>query len=199
MKRMSWIFMSAALMAAIFLPSKAMAATYDLTGEWTYAFSDKTVQGVCPLGPLNQGTLQIEQNGDTATLVLLTGGECSPASMCTFSCTISEDEYTCSNSDVVDNEGGVAENTVTLTATSANDAAGPAFSTYTLGEVQCRWDYQVSISRQGEGPTQPDTKDDSGGCSMTPWADGSRWPTALFFGLLVLGLMLILRSRRRDR
>jgi MYXO-CTERM domain-containing protein len=174
--------------------SLASAATYDLGGQWEYAFSDKTVDGACPLGPLNTGTLEITQEGDTATLEILTGGECSPASMCSYECTIADDVYTCSSSDTVDDEGGVAENTFTLTASSETEASGPAVSTYTLGTFQCRWDYTVTMTRSGGGSgSEPESGSSSDGCTVTGRAPAGGLP------LLALAALALVRSLPRRR
>jgi hypothetical protein len=179
--------------ALVALPATSFAATYDLSGDWSYVYSDKTVVGACPLGPLNEGTLRIVQSGDTATLEVLTGGECSPASMCFFDCSIVDDEYTCTNSDVVDDEGGVAENTSVFTAFSANAADGPAVSIYTLGSFVCQWDYTVTMTRTGDGPGPDPSDDDEGGCNLSATAPGSG-------ALMLVGCMLLLAwLRRRSR
>jgi hypothetical protein len=148
---------------ALFIPGAALAATYDLTGTWSYATSGNWVTGVCPVGKDSSGALEIIQTGDAFTLKLLSGAVCNPASMCSYTGTIAGAVYKASNSAVVDSEGGKVTNTITFTATSVGAASGTGGSQYTHPSgTTCTWGFNITLSRptpDGGGPG----KDKGGG------------------------------------
>ena len=135
-----------ALLMALFSAGDLFGATFDLTGTWTYSTTDNWVTGSCPPSADTTATCSISQNGDDVTLVLDT--ICQPQSMCTFRGTVSGATYTCSNSAVVDDEGGVATNTIVFTATSNTSASGSDSSSYVHPQgFRCDWGFNIIFSR----------------------------------------------------
>jgi MYXO-CTERM domain-containing protein len=159
-------------LALVSLPSSVgLGATYDLTGTWSYVTTNNWVTGLCPKGQDSSGMLTITQTGDTVTLVVSSGMVCDPASMCSFAGTVSGADYTVSNSAVVDNEGGVAKNTVTFTASSASAAAGQDSSSYTLDTFTCSWGFDITITRVVTDGTVPDGGGKPAPADATPAPD----------------------------
>ena len=160
-------------------PRAALAATFDLTGTWSYTTSNNWVTGVCPKGMDSSGTLQISQTGDSFTLQLLSGMVCDPASMCSYSGTIAGAVYTATNSAVVDTEGGKATNTITFTATSTTAASGADSSTYVHpGGMTCTWGFDITLTRTAP-PDGGIGKDGGGvlpGVDAAPATDGGAPP-----------------------
>jgi len=197
------------LVASLVSSGVALGATYDLTGTWNFSNFNHSVTGACPNGTNASGTLNIVQTGDSFTLEFTSGMECDPASMCSFNGTVNGAEYTATNSDVVDNEGGVATNTFVFTASSETEAAGSTVSTYELDDFSCEWNFDVTLTKAGGGPdggvpdgggaggddggssdSDEDEQEngDGGGCSTTGHRAG---------GLILLCLALIGLLRRK--
>jgi hypothetical protein len=205
-------------LGVLLAPAVGSAATFDLSGEWDYTISGLQVTGPCPKGAGSSGKLEITQEGDSFTLVLLAGATCNPTSMCTYTGTVSGADYTASNSAQVDNEGGTVTNTLTFTATSPAAASGAGQSVYEHPDMSCTWTKDITLTREapdggvaddaGEpdgtgGISGPDgavadgsvgagKDDDDGGCSVARSAS----LTSLLF---LLGVPLLLRLRRQYR
>jgi len=160
-------------------PPAARAATFDLSGTWSYTTTDNWVTGVCPKGMDSSGTLQITQTGDSFTLQLMSGMVCDPASMCSYSGTIAGAVYTATNSAVVDTEGGKATNTITFTATSNTAATGADSSSYVHpGGMTCTWGFNITLTRAAAPDAGPV---DGGGVlpgDAAPAADSGAPPDA---------------------
>ncbi|MBN2347282.1 MAG: hypothetical protein JXJ22_00505 [Bacteroidales bacterium] len=123
------------------------ACTYDLNGTWNFTTSNATHTGICPAGTNSSGTCEISQTANLLTLVFTSGWVCDPVSMCTYEGFCSGNTYGFANSDVVDDEGGVATNTISLTASSENTLSGVSASTYVLEDFVCAWGYDVVFTR----------------------------------------------------
>lgn len=213
---------SIAVMALLLAAGPASAATYDLSGTWSFSTSGNWVTGVCPKGADSTGTLQIAQTGDSFTMKILTGMVCSPASMCSYTGTIVGAAYTATNSAVVDNEGGKATNTITFAASSATAATGADSSTYVHPKTTCTWGFNIVLSRgapDGGGPASdagvtpgkdigagaPDAdagKVDAATVTPPPKDDDSGCqvgggPSPLAPVILILGALIAIRLRRR--
>ena len=116
------------------------AASFDLTGDWTYAITEITVQGACPSTGDFSGAAVIAQAGGAFTLDLVSGQPCLPAGICSLAGTAAGAQYEATSGDIVaDDEGGIARTDASFTASSATAAAGTAVSTYTLDAFQCIW------------------------------------------------------------
>jgi len=135
------------LVCALVAAHGSIAATYDLSGTWNWSESNFQQGGPCPATPEQSGICSITQNGDTFTLVFLSGTTCIPASLCKFPGTISGAMYTAANSAVVDNEGGIANNTLTFTASSDSAASGIGTSTFTHPDGLCTWEYDLTLTK----------------------------------------------------
>lgn len=133
-------------------PSQADAATFDLSGLWSYSITDNWVNGICEQGQDTSGTLAIAQTGDSFELTMNDGVVCDPAWTCVFSGSVSDDYYMASNSGVVDSEGGMVTNALTFTASSATEATGSQTSNYTLDTFSCDWGFSISMTRTGDPP-----------------------------------------------
>lgn len=127
----------------------AKGSKYDLTGTFTYQTFGHWKKGVCPSGRSSTGTLKIVQKGKRFTLTVLSGMSCSPASMCSFKGSISGASYKASNQAKVDNEGGVAANTLTFKASSKDAASGKDSSSYKHPSgVKCTWGFDFKLARK---------------------------------------------------
>lgn len=161
----------------------AGAATFDLTGTWSYSTTGNWVKGPCPKGTDSSGKLQINQSGDSFTLTIVSGMVCKPASLCAYSGTVAGATYTAKNSAVVDSEGGKASNTITFTASSPHAASGSDSSTYVHPQgMSCSWGFNITLSRpapDGGGPVA-----DSG---IGPVSDSGGAPSAEMGGLVDSG------------
>ena len=141
-------FLVTVLCMVFFFTSNAFSATYDLTGTWQYSTYNNWVTGLfCPPGYDTTGTCRITQSGDSFSFVFLTGTVCDPSFLCTFTGAVSGATYTCSVSGVVDNEGGVATNTMVFTVISNTEASGSGTSNYTHPNgFQCNWGQSITIA-----------------------------------------------------
>lgn len=194
------------------LAAPAWAATFNLSGTWTFVSTNGQGEGVCPAPADQSGTAKITQTGDDFTLVL-SGIVCEPAAVCTFSGTVAGAAYTGTNSVVVDKEGGVVNSTLTFTARSSSAVSGSYHATYTLNEFSCQWSYDFSLSRSapaldagtarhdsgsvptGDAGTSADageSKKSGGGCAVARGLDGG-------FALAGLLLVALFALRRRPR
>jgi hypothetical protein len=134
---------AAALVIGLAIPS--LAGAQDLTGAWSYATQKSWHKGPCPMGSDAKGVLEIKvTKKKTFTLVFKTGRVCKPKSMCSFKGTVKGPKYVGKNSAKVDNEGGTATNTITLTAKSDKEAEGSSHSKYVHpGGMVCTWGSKV--------------------------------------------------------
>jgi len=116
-------------------------ATFNLTGTWIYSMSNLTVQGVCPVGSPVTENCTITQTNNSFTLVSSAGS---------YSGIVSGPEYSgATTPTVVDDEGGVATNYITVTASSETSASGTGSSVYAhpSGD-QCVWTYDVNPHKE---------------------------------------------------
>ena len=143
------------VLAGLLLCSPVYAATYDLTGTWNYTLSDCWAYGGinCNPGPEASGTCVIVQTGDTFIFAFTSGIVCSPPESCTFSGTVVANVYTCSTTDIVDDENGSVTSTIMFTAASATSAAGTGTSRYThpSGLWECNWGNTISLTNLYRG------------------------------------------------
>ena len=123
------------------------SCSYDLTGTWNFTTSNATHSGYCPAGNNSSGTCVISQTGNMLTLTFMSGWTCDPVSMCTYVGACTGDVYTFSNSDDVDDEGGVATNAIYLTATSENTLSGSSASMYVIDNFTCTWGYDAVFTK----------------------------------------------------
>jgi len=140
----------------LFSATNLYSATYDLSGTWSYTLSGNWAQGDigCNPGTAASGTCTIAQTGDTFTFAYTSGVVCDPAEACTFSGAVTGNAYTCSTTDIVDDEGGSVTSTIIFTAASVTSAAGSGNSLYThpTGEWSCSWGSTISLTKPGEQP-----------------------------------------------
>ena len=132
------------------------SADYDLTGTWNYTLSGNWANGDigCAPGPPASGTCTIEQTGDSFTFAYTSGVVCDPADACTFTGSVAGAAYSCSTTDIVDDEGGSVTSTILFTAASATSAAGSGNSLYThpTGDWSCAWGSAISLTRLDNQP-----------------------------------------------
>jgi len=130
------------------IPPKIDMSKIDITGAWNYTASGSSVTGMCPPGPPNSGIVTITGGGGSYTLVFTSGRTCSPASMCTFTGTLSGNQLLFSNSDTVDDEAGSATNALALAVHSNNRIAGEGSSRYVHPDgFECSWSYTIELTR----------------------------------------------------
>jgi len=157
------ILCSFVLLALIFAGSVSMAqddlplvpltspidpALINIVGTWNYTASASSVTGMCPAGPPGSGTITITGGGGNYTLVFVSGRTCSPASMCTFTGTLSGNNLLVSNADTVDDEGGSASNALNLTVYNNGMITGNGSSSYIHPEgFECHWSYSIDLTR----------------------------------------------------
>jgi hypothetical protein len=119
-----------------------------LSGTWDYATSNHTVSGPCPIGAPMKGQLVIAAEGDRATLSIVSGAVCSPASLCEFSGELTATQMIVSNTDTVDDEGGTATNAVFLSFVALTEGFGKSSSRYVHPEgFECVWGHDLAVSR----------------------------------------------------
>jgi hypothetical protein len=120
----------------------------DIVGSWSYVTSASSVTGMCPAGPASSGTITISGGAGGYTVVFVSGRVCNPASMCTFTGTLSGNNLLVSNADTVDNEGGSAGNALNLTVYSNGMITGNGSSSYIHPDgFECHWSYTISMTR----------------------------------------------------
>ena len=120
----------------------------NIVETWNYTTSGSTVTGPCPPGPAGSGTITISGGAGGYTLVFVSGRVCSPASMCTFSGTLSGNTLLVSNADTVDDEGGSATDALALTVYTNGHISGDGSSRYVHPEgFECHWSYAVTLTR----------------------------------------------------
>ncbi len=153
MKR--WLFIITVLFVGVFLAGDLFSATYDLTGTWNHTLSDNwAIGGIeCNPGPDSSGTCTIDQTGDTFTFAYTSGVVCNPPECCTFEGTVDGAVYTCSTTDIVDDEGGSVTSTIVFTASSATSASGSGTSSYThpSGVWECNWGSNITLTKSEGG------------------------------------------------
>jgi hypothetical protein len=130
-------------------PAKSGAkAETDLSGEWSYTTSNQKVKGSCPKGSDSQGKLKLTRSGGGYQLRFLSGRGCRPVEMCTFKGSLDGKELSLNNGGQVDEEGGTASNTLTLTVDSPKKLTGEGTSRYAHpGGMVCNWTYDVVVQR----------------------------------------------------
>ncbi|MBN2223492.1 MAG: hypothetical protein JW765_02325 [Deltaproteobacteria bacterium] len=123
-------------------------ALINIVGTWNYTASASTVTGMCPAGPPGSGTITISGGAGAYTLVFVSGRVCSPASMCTFTGTLTGNNLLVSNADTVDNEGGSAGNALNLTVHNNGLITGNGSSSYIHPDgFECHWSYTINMTR----------------------------------------------------
>ena len=139
-----------------FFAINLFAATYDLSGTWNYTISDNwAVGGIkCEPGPDTYGTCVIEQSGDTFSFAFISGVTCSPPESCTFAGSIAGTVYTCSTTDIVDDENGSVTSTIVFNASSDTSASGTGTSRYThpSDEWECNWGNTIALTKSDSAP-----------------------------------------------
>jgi hypothetical protein len=114
--------------------------------DCTYATTNHTIKGTCPPGKASSGACEIKESDKGFRLTLVTGSVCQPASMCVFFCQRSGDTVNCTNTDKVDDEGGMVTNKMNLKIGESGQAAGTGSSVYNHpGGFTCTWGYRVSV------------------------------------------------------
>ncbi len=130
-------------------PIHGAGTTPNLHGKWSYQTSKHWKRGVCPASGPTRGRLSIQRKGSHFTLRLLSGSRCVPASMCHYKGTIRGRVWTAHNRAKVDNEGGVAKNTIVLRAKTRKLARGTVRSSYTHpGGMKCSWGFSITLTRR---------------------------------------------------
>jgi len=149
------------LLFGIFFVTNLYSATFDLTGDWEYTTSDNwAVGGIgCSPGPDASGHCKIVQTGDTFTFAFTSGYVCVPPESCTFEGTVNDTVYTCSTTDIVDDEGGMVTSVIVVNAASKTSAFGTGEAEYThpSGLWECRWGFNIALKQSGES-VRPDIK-----------------------------------------
>jgi hypothetical protein len=123
-------------------------ALINIVGTWDYTSSASSVTGTCPPGPAASGTVTITGGAGAYTVVFISGRTCSPASMCTFTGTLSGNTLLVSNADTVDDEGGSAGNALNLMVYNNQFISGSGSSSYIHpGGFECHWSYTINLTR----------------------------------------------------
>jgi hypothetical protein len=108
--------------------------------------SQPTVSGPCPGGQAAAGNCALQGEPDGFTLSLTSGAVCRPAGICTYDCEPAGQGFYCTNSVIVDNEGGRIENRMELVPLGNETYSGICTSGYKHPEgFQCQWVYNVKI------------------------------------------------------
>jgi hypothetical protein len=137
-------------LAPLDLGDRADPAAIDLGGIWEYATLNHT--GGCPGAPSAGfpmgGLMEITQSGGAIAMRIETGAICDPASMCNFAGTIADGYLVLSNSDIVDDEGGRATNTLQLGFISDSVAQGVGGALYVHPKgMTCGWNWDILMHR----------------------------------------------------
>ncbi len=155
MKTSFWV--SVLVFAGLLAGSSAYAATYDLSGTWNYTLSDcwASCGDEFNPGPAT-GTCFISQTGDCFVFAFTSGVVCSPPESCTFSGSVTDNLlYTCSTTDIVDDENGSVTSTIVFTAASETSASGTGTSRYThpSGLWECNWGNTITLTKISDDVT----------------------------------------------
>jgi len=146
-----WCIIVTLLLLGCYVSADLFAATYELSGTWNYTLSDNwAVGGInCEPGPDISGTCVIEQSGDTFAFAFTSGVVCSPPESCTYEGSIAGTVYTCSTTDIVDDENGSVTSTIVFTASSETSASGTGASRYThpSGKWECNWGNTITLTK----------------------------------------------------
>jgi hypothetical protein len=146
-----WLIAGMLVVLGCCFPVDLSAAAYDLTGTWNYQLSDNWAEGGmnCYPGPAASGTCEIHQSGDTFSFAFTSGVVCSPPGSCTYEGTVHGAVYTCSTTEIVDDENGSVTSTIVFTASSATSAAGSGTSRYThpSGLWECNWGNSMALTK----------------------------------------------------
>ena len=114
--------------------------------------SQPTVAGGCPAGKSAAGSCEISGNPESFTLTLTSGSVCSPVATCTYECQPEGEGFVCTNSVVVDNEGGRVSNTLELSPLSGNAYNGTSISQYAHpGGFSCVWESEAEVTAEFPG------------------------------------------------
>ena len=149
------LLIGAVMFVGIFLTKDLFSATYDLTGTWNYTLSGSWASGDigCNPGSNASGTCTIDQAGDTFTFAYTSGVVCDPSESCTFTGAINDAVYSCSTTDIVDDEGGSVTSMIVFSASSATSASGSGNSAYThpSEEWVCTWGNNLTLIKSEDG------------------------------------------------
>ena len=160
MKRTMSSVVLGGLMVFLFATT-AHVATYDFTGEWSYTTSLHENDEGCPVVDETSGLMTITQDGETFTLTIDTGMECTPAWICEFEGFISADDwYIGSTSGDLEAAGATGIGNIDFQADSSTSADGQVTFTYTFEDTtSCEWIYDFELA-PAEAPID-DTDDSS--------------------------------------
>lgn len=144
------------LLMEAFFTTNLFSADYDLAGTWNYTISGNWAIGDlgCNPGPDASGTCTISQTGDTFTFAYNSGVVCSPPESCTFEGDVAGSVYTCSTTDIVDDENGSVTSIIVFTASSTTSAGGSGSSLYThpTDDWACSWGSNIALTKPEEQP-----------------------------------------------
>jgi hypothetical protein len=128
--------------------ARGTGGTGDLNGLWYFSTSGHTSSGVCPPGKPGIGKLTISQSGSAIDLKLISGAVCKPASVCSYSGSVSGGRVSVANSASVDDEGGRVSNRLELSIVSDERMQGSSSSQYTHPEGPgCSWSSEMEAER----------------------------------------------------
>jgi hypothetical protein len=122
-------------------------ATDTIVGQWNYSTSNHWAKGPVPAGSPSKGIIVITQAGSQYKMEIKSGMVFSPPSLKYFTGIKKGQEYIFTNSARVDNEGGFAKNTCTLTMISGNTCKGKSFSSYTNGGITFSWGFDMALNK----------------------------------------------------
>ena len=133
------------------VPLPVPAGSVEFTGTWSYMTFDHQNSGPCPPGKPMSGTLSIAGTSDAATVTLLSGAVCSPASMCAFDGEITGNDLVVSTSAIVDDEGGSATSALRVYFYSADAGGAEVSARYVHPEgIECHWSHFMELHRSAE-------------------------------------------------
>ena len=124
------------------------AATDDLTGIWDATLDQAITEGPCPAVPIQEGTVVISRVDSTFTMEFSDGFVCRPSAVCEFSGTVAAGTYEATNGGVVDDEGGEYRSVLRFAASTPRTAVGVGTATYTLPDMSCTWDLELTLIRR---------------------------------------------------
>jgi hypothetical protein len=130
-------------------------AQLDISGAWIYTTSNHMLLACdfpAPPGTDMSGHMEIAEHDGGVTVTLVTGATCDPGSMCIYEGNIVGSVLAVSNTDTVDDEGGVASNGWSMIFTAPDAGVGSGTSVYVHPEgYRCSWGYGISVRRPIEG------------------------------------------------
>ncbi len=134
----------------ISIGNDANSAYLDINGLWDFKTFNYTVTGTCPPGNPTSGTVSFTNgaNSSSVTMVFLSGMTCNPQEACIYRGGYQSEKNVVVSNNLVDSNGGLVTNSISITWTSPTSAYGTGASVYNFANgVSCTWHYDLTLTK----------------------------------------------------